>query len=111
MPSLRVVALERGRYMLAHGAPDAEAQAAKKPWASATWLFLVEPLDDARCRVISRFRADCSDDVATRVSYGPAITEPVGFAMDRRMLMGIKERSERRTVNTEGLRRWHSHSM
>lgn len=25
---------------------------------------------------------------------GPAVLEPVGFAMDRRMLLGIKERAE-----------------
>lgn len=33
-------------------------------------------------------------DVATRLAYGVAI-EPIGFAMDRRMLLGVKERAER----------------
>jgi hypothetical protein len=60
-----------------------------------TWLFFIEPIGEERCRIISRFRAACSDDLATRLSYGPTVMEPVSFAMDRRMLMGIKARSER----------------
>jgi hypothetical protein len=108
MPAMRIAALERGRYLLAHGAPDPQAQAAGKPWASATWLFFIEPLGEASCRVISRFRAACSDDLATRLSFGPTFNEPVGFAMDRRMLMGIKARSERQMAHEEGLRTWHS---
>jgi hypothetical protein len=95
MPPPQIVALERGRYLLAYAAPDTQATAAGKSWASATWLLLIEPLDDRRCRVISRFRAACSDDLATRLSFGPTFAEPIGFAMDRRMLMGIRARSER----------------
>jgi hypothetical protein len=56
---------------------------------------LVEPLDDRRCRLISRYRAASSGDLATRLALGPALLEPVGFAMDRRMLLGVKERAER----------------
>jgi hypothetical protein len=26
---------------------------------------------------------------------GPALVEPIGFVMDRRMLIGVKERAER----------------
>lgn len=34
------------------------------------------------------------EDLSTRLAYGVAI-EPIGFAMDRRMLLGVKERVER----------------
>jgi hypothetical protein len=61
-------------------------------------LFFIEPLADGRCRVISRFRSTCSEDLATRLSFGPTFVEPVGFAMDRRMLLGIKQRAEQRVV-------------
>jgi hypothetical protein len=44
--------------------------------------------------LISRYRASSSDDLATRLGFGPALLEPVGFAMDRRMLLGIKARCE-----------------
>ncbi len=95
-PRLRVVAAETGRYFVAHGAADTEAQRRGEPWSAASWLFLVEPLSAGRCRFISRFRASSSDDLLTRLSFGPALLEPVGFAMDRRMLLGVKERAERR---------------
>jgi hypothetical protein len=95
MPPLRVVSLERGRYFVAYAPPDAQAQASGKSWASVTWLFLIEPIGDRRCRVISRYRAATSEDLATRLSFGPTFVEPIGFAMDRRMLMGVKSRSER----------------
>ena len=47
-----------------------------------------------RCRFISRYRTATSEDLATRLAYGVAIG-PIGFAMDRRMLLGVKERAER----------------
>jgi hypothetical protein len=95
MPPPRVVALEKGRYFVAHTPLDAEAKAAARPWTTMSWLFLVEPLGPERCRVVSRFRASCSNDLATRLAFGPTLLEPVSFAMDRRMLLGIQERAER----------------
>jgi hypothetical protein len=94
-PRLRIVAVERGRYVLAHASADDGDKAAGKPWAASTWLFYVEPLGAERCRVISRFRAACSTDLTTRLAFGPTLIEPLGFAMDRRMLLGIKARAER----------------
>jgi hypothetical protein len=47
--------------------------------------------------LISRYRTACSPDLTTRRSYGAALVEPIGFAMDRRMLLGVKQRAERRT--------------
>jgi hypothetical protein len=61
----------------------------------ATWLFMVVPLGPRRCRVVSRYRCALSDDLVTRLSFGPALVEPIGFAMDRRMLLGIRRRAER----------------
>lgn len=95
MPPLKVVKVERGRAIVAHAAADERARAQGKPWADASWLFYVEPLPDGRCRFISRFRSDSSDDFATRLMYGPYVTEAVGFVMDRKMLLGVKERVER----------------
>lgn len=92
--ALPVVACERGRWFVAHAAADEIARAAGRPWVTASWLFEVEPLDSDRCRLISRYRADCSDDLVSRLRFGPALVEPVGFAMDRRMLLGVKQRAE-----------------
>jgi hypothetical protein len=94
-PRLPIVGVERGRYVLAFAGEDGQARDAGKPWSAVSWLFFVEPLGERRCRVISRYRAACSDDVATRLAYGPTLLEPVSFVMDRRMLLGVKERVER----------------
>jgi hypothetical protein len=94
IPPLRVVCVDRRRHVLAYGAPDDVARASGAPWAKVSWLFLIEPLGVCRCRFISRFRSDCSADLATRFTVGPLFGEPVGFAMDRRMLLGVKALSE-----------------
>jgi hypothetical protein len=94
-PRLPIVGVERGRYVLAFAGEDRQARDAGKPWSAVSWLFFVEPVGERRCRVISRYRAACSDDVATRLAYGPTLLEPVSFVMDRRMLLGIKQRAER----------------
>jgi hypothetical protein len=94
VPPLAVVEVERGRSWLAFGAADPAAKAAGKAWAEGSWLFFLEPLGPARCRFISRYRAATSGDLSTTLAYGAAI-EPIGFAMDRRMLLGVKERVER----------------
>jgi hypothetical protein len=68
---------------------------------SVSWLFHLEPLANGNTLLVSRFRSDGSDDLETRLKYGPYLTESVGFVMDRRMLLGVKERVERR--RTEAL--------
>ena len=94
MPALEIAALERGRFFVAHTPTDAKARREGKPWANATWLFFLEPIDERRSRLISRYRCATSDDIATRLSFGATVMEPIGFAMDRRMLLGVKGRVE-----------------
>ena len=92
---LPVVSVEPGRHLVAQGPPDEAARSAGRPWLAVSWLFLVEPLGARRSRVVSRYRCSSSDDLRTRALFGPALIEPIGFAMDRRMLRGIRERAER----------------
>lgn len=94
-PPLPIVRVEPGRALLAWGAPDERAQEEGRPWAAASWLFLIEPLGLTKSRLISRFRTACSSDLQTRLAQGPLLLEPVGFVMDRKMLLGVKERVER----------------
>lgn len=98
MPALEIASMERGRFFVAHSPTDAAARESGKPWAEASWLFLVEPLGERRCRLVSRYRCATSDDIATRLGFGAGIMEPVGFAMDRRMLLGVKSRVEGATT-------------
>jgi hypothetical protein len=95
IPPLRIVRLERGHYFVAYAPLDEAARAQGKPWAAASWLFAVEPLAGGGTRLLTRYRLACSPDVATRLALGPTLLEPIGFAMDRRMLLGVKERVER----------------
>jgi len=95
MPAFRVASIGPGKWFVAQAPLDEAARAAGKAWAAVSWLFFVEPLDAKRCRVISRYRCSCSEDLRTRLQLGPTLIEPIGFAMDRRMLKGIKERAEK----------------
>ena len=94
-PPLRVVSVEPGHHLVAFGAPDEEARRAGRPWVAGSWLFLVEETAPGLTRVVSRYRCATSDDVRTRLAFGPALLEPIGSTMDRRMLLGIRSRAER----------------
>jgi hypothetical protein len=90
-PRLQIVTLDRGKWLVSYARPDEVARAAGRPWVAASWLFFIEPLAEKRCRLVSRYRVQYSDDLATRLAVGPTLIEPVGFAMDRRMLLGLKK--------------------
>jgi len=93
MPGLPIRAIEEGHWLLAESAPAPDPSAPS--WVRASWLFWVEPIDGGkRSRFISRYRCGTSDDWKTRLQFGPTIAEPIGFVMDRRMLLGVKERAE-----------------
>lgn len=97
-PPLRIALLVPGRSLVASMPPAPAARAAGDGtrWMAATWLFHVEPIGPRRCRVISRYRCATSDDLISRLQFGPALVEPVSFAMDRRMLIGVRQRAERK---------------
>jgi hypothetical protein len=95
VPPLRIVQLERGRHFVAFAPEDPAARSRGEPWARASWLFQIEPLADGTSQLVTRYRAVCSPDLATRVALGPTFLESIGFAMDRRMLLGVKQRAER----------------
>jgi hypothetical protein len=84
-PPLEISSIVPGRFFVAHAAAER---------METSWLFFVEALPNGRSRFISRYRCACSDDLATRLAFGPTLVEPIGFAMDRRMLLGVKERVE-----------------
>jgi hypothetical protein len=93
-PALEIAQVEEGRFFVASGPADEDARREGRPWVEASWLFLLEPRGESRCRLVSRYRAACSADLATRLAFGPALLEPIGTIMDRRMLLGVKERAE-----------------
>jgi hypothetical protein len=99
LPPLPIVEVEEGRWLVARGGvrddPDGVV---------TTWLFYVEPVTPTRCRFISRFRMGyAATSKRARRRYGPYLTEAIGFVMDRRMLLGVKDRAERAG---QGARAW-----
>ncbi|HET9252891.1 MAG TPA: hypothetical protein VFP58_12330, partial [Candidatus Eisenbacteria bacterium] len=103
-PPLRVLAKERGRYFVAYAPANEAARRRGKPWVEASWLFQVEPLGKDRSRLISRYRVDLSGEWRNRVAFGPGILEPIGDAMDREMLLGLKRRVEETRARAMGSR-------
>jgi len=102
-PPLPVAAMEPGAWFVAHGGPAPGTDLTRGTWVNVSWLFLVEPLGDgSRSRVVSRYRCATSNDRATRLQFGPTLVEPISFAMDRRMLLGIRDRAERAVWSTPG---------
>lgn len=77
-----------------HGDRD-EALAQGLPWP--TWSFVLRDLGNGSSRLIVRMRSDFKPTVLGLVvnKYG---LEPVHFAMERKMLLGIKERAEHAAV-------------
>lgn len=101
-PPLTVKAVAPGRWFVVAGLPPAGSQPGEEPRAS--WLFFIEPLEAGRTRFISRFRQATGAGWKAHLAYGPTLIEPIGFMMDRRMLLGVKERAERATTPPGGRR-------
>jgi hypothetical protein len=67
-------------------------QPPQQPW-DAVWSFHVIPLGPGRCRLISRSRSALPRGAARLATW---VMEPVTLVMTRKMLLGIKQRAERR---------------
>jgi hypothetical protein len=64
----------------------------KEPGTNS-WVFVLEPQGEQSSRLISRTRTDYDPGFANTLIWR-ALTDPIQFAMERRMLLGIKERAE-----------------
>jgi hypothetical protein len=74
------------------GSPE-EAFAAGLPYP--VWTFQLRPRGEHGCRLVVRFQSDFPPTVPSRLANRYALA-PVHFAMERRMLLGIRERAEAR---------------
>jgi hypothetical protein len=90
-PGMKVAAVESGRYILVH---NDNRQAGKHAYINMTWLWYLQPLDTGKTRLISRSRNDYSPNLANKLWMGPLLVEPISFVMERKMLLGIKQRAE-----------------
>jgi hypothetical protein len=65
------------------------------PW-NGVWSFHVVPAGDGRCRLLARSRTEVAPQLGLRLAT--RVGEPVTLVMTRRMLHGIRQRAERRTI-------------
>ncbi len=59
-----------------------------------SWAFFLQPVDAHTTRLIERFRTDWGPDTFGNTFFYRGILEPGTFIMERKMLLGIKERVE-----------------
>jgi hypothetical protein len=69
--------------------------APEAPGVKVSWAFVLEETGDRKTRLISQVRGTWAPSLLTDLSMR-AVLEPQAFIMERRMLLGIKERAERR---------------
>lgn len=96
-PCFAVVSAEPGRHLTLISADPQSGQAVnylerkEKGFSIATWQFALQPLDESATRLLVRQRLAFSPDL----KWIWRLTEPVGFVMERKMLLGIRRRAEK----------------
>lgn len=103
-----IIICEPGRAMVIENCYDLDNKSIYDPEAAnpdnylhLSWLWYVEPLAKNRSRFISRNRVTYSDSIKNNLLFGP-FSEPIVFAMDRKMCLGIKKRAERLYQSSKG---------
>ncbi len=95
-----VVAIEPGRALVLHSRVDTRTG---QPWdpggplpdkyLNASWVWYLDPVGANETRLIVRFRQDYDRSLLNELMYG-VITKLGGFLMERKTLLGLKERAE-----------------
>ncbi len=62
---------------------------------ASTWQFVVKPVADGRCRLLTRGRYDHASDWKSRLAFGRFPMEVITFVMSRKMMLEIKRLAER----------------
>ena len=87
-PGMNVAAVEAGHYILIH---NDNRKTSVPNYIHTTWLLYLHAIDPTTTRLISRGRNDYSPELANKLWMGPLFVEPMGFVMERKMLLGIRE--------------------
>ena len=62
-------------------------------YINSSWAWFLEERNDGTTRLFLRGRGDYRG-MANAIGFGPFLMESIDFAMDRKMLLGIKKRAE-----------------
>lgn len=86
-PFYPVAAIEPERALILHAAdPNISGH-------HESWVFYLEPINEGATRLMVRNRRDYEPSLANFLMW-QVITEPAHFIMERKMLLGIKQRAE-----------------
>lgn len=64
-----------------------------RSYFSTVWAFILEEVDEETTRLVERFRSTWNPTLSNTLFYR-VMLEPAAFLMERKMLLGIKERAE-----------------
>lgn len=95
-----IAVVEPPRALILHQAVDTQSNQAFDPsvsmplsYINVSWAFLLAPVDEDNTRLIARYRLDFQpDNLLNNLLW--RVLEPAQFIMERKMLMGIKDRAE-----------------
>jgi hypothetical protein len=87
-PLFRVVAVEMDKYLVMQACDPVNEQP-----GPASWMFMLSRLQDNETRLLTRSRNGAEWTFANRLMWS-GIVDPLHFVMERRMLIGIKQRAE-----------------
>ncbi len=100
-----VAVLEPGRALVLFGLIDPATGCSFKPtdklpdnYFATGWGFYLDPIDARTTRLIERFQIDWNPPSFLNTLGNRVILEPASFVMERKMLLGIKQRAEERTT-------------
>jgi hypothetical protein len=85
------------------GTASADAPELDPDVFSGVWIFHLNPIDGSSCRLVADFRADFKPGPLPTV-VPVMLLEPVHFIMERKMLLGVRERAERSSSAQAGRR-------
>jgi hypothetical protein len=87
------VSLGKGAYLAVHALDPERTLVLRHPDGDWSWVFVLDPQHGGRTRLIVRNRWTTAR-ASSAVRAGMKLTETIGFAMERKMLHGIKARAE-----------------
>jgi len=90
MPGMPVTTVEKNRALVVGGKGSPEQHL-----PSVSWAFVVEPASGNATRLLIRWRSHTGSSVRDLV-FNKYLLEPIHFTMERKMMLGIRERVERR---------------
>ncbi len=102
--AMRAVEVDEKRALVLRGTwvpgldepPVKEIEPGEKLWVDCSWALILDPVVDGRTRLIARMRVDHRG--LPMAAFVAGFLEPSQFVMERRMLLGVKDRAERKAT-------------